>query len=50
VISTAYNGKIKRFREVKSVEKEILGMFIDESGGENNGSGLSAFLRRNNGV
>ncbi|MDR0519857.1 MAG: diadenylate cyclase CdaA [Clostridiales Family XIII bacterium] len=45
VISTAYDGKIKRFLDIKSVEKGILNMFLDESSSSSE-SGLKAFLRR----
>ncbi|MDR3226020.1 MAG: diadenylate cyclase CdaA [Clostridiales Family XIII bacterium] len=49
VISTAYDGKIKRFLDVKTIEKEILKMFLDENA-DASGPSLKAFLRRNGDV
>jgi diadenylate cyclase len=44
-ISTAYDGKIKRFRDVKAVEKDILGMFLSGSDSEESGFSLKNLLR-----
>jgi diadenylate cyclase len=49
VISTAYDGKVKRFLDVKTVEKELLNMFLDESSGSGRPS-LRGFFRRNGDV
>jgi diadenylate cyclase len=49
VISAAYDGKVKRFLDVKTVEKEILNMFLDESAGSGK-PGLKTFFRRNGDV
>jgi diadenylate cyclase len=46
VISAAYNGNIKRFLDVKTIEKEILNMFLDETDGSGK-PGLKGLLRRN---
>jgi diadenylate cyclase len=46
VISAAYDGKVRRFLDVKTVEKEILNMFLDESSDFAN-QGLKGLLRRN---
>ncbi|MDR1496296.1 MAG: diadenylate cyclase CdaA [Clostridiales Family XIII bacterium] len=49
IISAAYDGKIMRFLDVKTVEKEILNMFLDESAGSGK-TGLAGLFRRNGDV
>jgi diadenylate cyclase len=49
VISAAYDGKIKRFLDVKAIEKEILNMFLDESS-ESDKPGIKGLFRRNGGA
>ncbi|MDR2163640.1 MAG: diadenylate cyclase CdaA [Clostridiales Family XIII bacterium] len=49
VISSAYDGKIKRFLDIKTIEKEILNMFLDESSGSDK-PGFRALFRRGDNV
>jgi diadenylate cyclase len=49
VISAAYDGNIKRFLEVKTIEKEILNMFLDKTT-DFTRPGLKGLLRRNGDV
>jgi diadenylate cyclase len=47
VISTAYDGKLQRFLDVKAVEKDILNMFLDETQTGGTGTNFRNFLRGN---
>ncbi|MDR1042646.1 MAG: diadenylate cyclase CdaA [Clostridiales Family XIII bacterium] len=49
VISSAYDGNIKRFLDVKTIEKEILNMFLDESA-DSGKPGIRGWLRRSGNV
>jgi diadenylate cyclase len=49
VISAAYDGNIKRFLDIKAIEKEILNMFLDESS-DTGKTGIKGLLRRNGNV
>jgi diadenylate cyclase len=49
VISAAYDGKIMRFLDVKTIEKEILNMFLDESS-DSGKPNLAGLFRRNGNV
>jgi diadenylate cyclase len=49
VISAAYDGKIRRFLDVKTIEKEILNMFLDEET-DSGKPGLKGLFRRNGSV